>query len=117
MKTKFWVRILAKPNTLLDSSLHSTLACFTNFLLKKLVMVILVLSITLFQCTLEKFKLVNIHYFKYISIINVGIFVFWYIKVDMENDMYNNGCLKTLFEIYYVKGHVSKHTFGMLGEN
>lgn len=35
----------------------------------------------------------------------------------MENDMYNNGCLKTLFEIYYVKGHVSKHTFGMLGEN
>ena len=34
MKTEFWVRILAKPNTLLDSSLHSTLACFTNFLLK-----------------------------------------------------------------------------------
>jgi len=35
----------------------------------------------------------------------------------MENDMDNNGFLKTLYEIYCVKGHVSKDTFGMLGEN
>ena len=35
----------------------------------------------------------------------------------MENDMDNNGFLKTLYEIYCVKGHVSKDTFGIFGEN